>query len=145
MVKFSQIRGIPNYRAGLGWSPASGPKVGGPIYPSGIYYQYDKLSDLLPAEPIRYSFGSIPGNDYINLRTFPQLGAFPGEVGPGNTPGGIGGVNGPILYGVNTLEARQMAYGKKRRRRSRKYKSKSRRTKNRKSNKKRKSMRKRKR
>lgn len=27
----------------------------------------------------------------VNLQIFPQLGAFPGEVGSGNSPGGIGG------------------------------------------------------
>ena len=112
MVRFTQIKGIPDYRAGLGYSPGSGPKVGGPIYPPGYFYG-DNIDDLLPRVPSKFGFGT----NYVNLRTFPQLGAFLGEVGLGNTPGGIGGINGPILYGVNTLEARQMSYGKRHKRR----------------------------
>jgi hypothetical protein len=33
----------------------------------------------------------VYNTNYPNLNTFPQLGAFPGEVGSGNSPGGIGG------------------------------------------------------
>lgn len=120
MVKFSAIKGTPEYRPGLGYSPASGPKVGGPIYPPGNFFEYD-INDLLPTGRKLSKFGS---RGDVNLRTFPQLGAYPGEVGPGNTPGGLGGINGPILYGTNTLLARQMGYGRKRK--SRKVKRKSR-------------------
>lgn len=83
-------------RPGLGLSPASGPAVGRPLVVSDYYGE--PLDVLLPR------FGSR-----VNLQTFPQLGAFPGEVGPGNTPGGGGGINGPIWYGVNTPEARGMS------------------------------------
>jgi hypothetical protein len=51
----------------------------------------------------------------VNLQTFPQLGAFKGEVGPGTSPGGIGGVwpmNLPLNYWWN--------YGTKRKRINRK-------------------------
>ena len=40
----------------------------------------------------------------VNLQAFTQLGAFPGEVGPGNIPGGIGGpwpMNLPLNYWWN--------------------------------------------
>jgi hypothetical protein len=39
-----------------------------------------------------------------NLKIFPHLGAFPGEVGSGNSPGGIGGswpMNLPLNYWWN--------------------------------------------
>ena len=84
-----------DYRPGLGYSTGSGPAVGGPI-------NNEYLNNLLPRSGNFY-FGNV------NMRTFPQLGAYPGEVGPGNTPGGVGGINGPIYYGVNTPEARNMS------------------------------------
>lgn len=34
---------------------------------------------------------NLPITNY-NAKTFPQLGAFPGEIGSGLSPGGIGGV-----------------------------------------------------
>lgn len=43
----------------------------------------------------------IPSNDYINSKTFPQLGGLPNEVGSGTSPGGIGGPwisNIPLPY-----------------------------------------------
>jgi hypothetical protein len=47
---------------------------------------------------------SAPVYDSINMKTFPNLGAFPGEVGSGNSPGGIGGtwpMQLPLAYWWN--------------------------------------------
>lgn len=33
----------------------------------------------------------VYNTNYPNLKTFPMLGAFPGEIGSGVSPGGIGG------------------------------------------------------
>ena len=113
MVVFTSIPGIPVFTKGLGYSPASGPSVGGPVamLPAGNFYGFN-LSDILPnyLPPRSNKFGNK-----VNLVAFPGLGAFPGEVGPGNTPGGLGGVNGPILYGTNTLLGFQASYGKRKR------------------------------
>lgn len=121
----------PEYKKGLGYSPASGPKVGGPIMGPGNYFEYD-INGLLPKGG--FSFGGIPQDFYLqpdvyypvggvfrnyNPQAFPNLGGLPGELGSGISSGGIGGVNGPIIYGVNTLQARQMSYGTKKRRKRR--------------------------
>jgi len=60
----------------------------------------------------------------MNAKTFPNLGAFPGEVGSGNSPGGIGGSwpqNLPLNYWWN--------YGKKSKKKSKKKIKKTRKTK----------------
>jgi hypothetical protein len=68
-----------------------------------------------------------------NMKTFPNLGAFPGEVGTGNSPGGIGGTwpsQLPLSYWWNYGRGRKL-----RRRSNRKSKRRSNRKSNRKSRK----------
>jgi hypothetical protein len=108
---FESIKGIPEYKSGLGYSPASGPAVGRPIIGPGHFFQYD-VKQLSPKSP-RSRFGAMklnskpiaaqrlsnlpkPGN--YNPVAFPGLGGFKGEVGPGNTPGGVGGPDGVLHY-----------------------------------------------
>jgi hypothetical protein len=65
----------------------------------------------------------------VNLQTFPQLGAFPDEVGSGLDPGGINNsamfpMNLPLNYWWNFSKRRQSR--KQRRRQSRKRSRRSR-------------------
>jgi hypothetical protein len=98
---FRSLKGTPDYTVGLGYSPATGPRVGGPIMPPGNFFEYP-VNDLLPKKGVNFGFGF--GNSYLpkpgeyNPVAFPNLGGFRNEVGPGNTPGGQGGVNGPLVY-----------------------------------------------
>lgn len=89
---FSTIKnkGVPDFKRGLGYSPAAGPPVGGPILP-GSFFQYN-IDGLIPRSSGKYSFGKY------NPVLFPNLGGFTSEIGPGNTAGGEGGVNGPLHY-----------------------------------------------
>ena len=48
-----------------------------------------------------------------NMRTFPMLGAYPGEVGPGILPGGTAG-NGPFVGTENSLLSYYFTYGRRR-------------------------------
>lgn len=48
-----------------------------------------------------------------NMRTFPMLGAYPGEVGPGNTPGGTA-YNGSFVGPENPLMSYYFTYGRRR-------------------------------
>lgn len=48
-----------------------------------------------------------------NMRTFPMLGAYPGEVGPGNTPGGTAN-NGSFPGTENSLMSYFFTYGRRR-------------------------------
>ena len=91
-MSFKSIRGTPVYSEGLGYSPSTGPGIGGPIIGPGNFYQYN-INDLLPTNR---GFGF--GKSHYNPVAFPNLGGFANEIGPGNTPGGEGGVNGPWLY-----------------------------------------------
>jgi len=111
MSYFKTLKGVPDYKAGLGYSPASGPAVGMPVVGPGHFFQYN-VSDLLPRQN---SFGRNPNYNSI---AFPGLGGFKNEVGPGNTPGGQGGVNGPWLYTVPLPYWNY--FGKKKNRKSRK-------------------------
>jgi hypothetical protein len=97
MSYFKSLKGVPNYRKGLGYSPASGPGVGMPIITPGNFFEYN-VSDLLPKQN---SFGRNPN---YNSVAFPGLGGFRNEVGPGNTPGGHGGSNGVLHYLPAPLE-----------------------------------------
>jgi hypothetical protein len=137
---FRSLKGTPDYTVGLGYSPASGPKVGGPIMPPGNFYQYN-VNDLLPKKGINFGFGF--GNSYLpkqqyegsagyNPVAFPSLGGFRNEVGPGNTPGGQGGVNGPLYYLPAPLGYWNY-FGKPKRKYSKKKKTKTKRKKSKKS------------
>lgn len=95
------------YSRGYGYSPAAGPPVGAPALPITDFFG-DPLGPILPKSS--FSFGGRKrrsrrkkkkesSNFGVNLRTFPQLGAFPGEVGPGIQPGGEGGPAGTWIYG----------------------------------------------
>ncbi len=97
MSYFKSLKGVPNYRKGLGYSPASGPGVGMPIITPGNFFEYN-VSDLLPKQN---GFGRNPN---YNSVAFPGLGGFRNEVGPGNTPGGQGGSNGVLHYLPAPLE-----------------------------------------
>jgi hypothetical protein len=60
----------------------------------------------------------VYNTSYPNLNTFPHLGAFQGEVGSGNSPGGIGGtwpMNLPISYfwGFSSKTTRKNKKGKR--------------------------------
>ena len=48
-----------------------------------------------------------------NMRTFPMPGAYPGEVGPGNTPGGTA-YNGSFVGPENPLMSYFFTYGRRR-------------------------------
>lgn len=48
-----------------------------------------------------------------NMRTFPSLGAYPNEVGPGNTPGGTA-YNGSFVGPENPLLSYYFTYGRRR-------------------------------
>ena len=48
-----------------------------------------------------------------NMRTFPMLGAYPGEVGPGILPGGTAG-NGAFVGPENPLMSYYFTYGRRR-------------------------------
>ena len=133
------VMSLQNYgHPGLGYAPGSGPYVG---YPSVVdTYFGDSMDQLLPnsvqGKPNQWSFGStlyindnlmgLPKNSSPNMRTFPNLGAYPGEVGPGINPGGLSGPTGvwgplgsPLSYSLN--------FGRKRRKSKRKPRRKSRR------------------
>ncbi len=59
----------------------------------------------------------------VNLQIFPQLGAFPGEVGSGNSPGGIGGtwpMQLPLNYWWNYGSVRKSRKTSKKPKKSRK-------------------------
>jgi len=52
----------------------------------------------------------VPVYNNVNLKTFPMLGAFPGEVGTGNSPGGIGltwPMQIPLAYYFNTFGSKK--------------------------------------
>ena len=96
---------------GLGYSPGSGPPYGSRAASMSTFFG-DPVLKLLPndalGKPNRWAFGSsvsvrdplsnIPQPGYPNMRTFPQPGAFPGEVGPGNIPGGNGEISAGVPY-----------------------------------------------
>lgn len=77
---------------------AAYPTPGGPLYGFGTIS--DSLSGVVKPGP-------------PNMRTFPMLGAYPGEVGPGNTPGGTAD-NGSFPGTENSLMSYFFTYGRRR-------------------------------
>lgn len=87
----------PIFSTGLGYSPSSGPPVGGGGYrniPVTTFFG-DDVQQLLPSQPPVFFFGrrrfgyplsNLPSRT-IDMQTFPKP-----PIGPGNTPGGNGGV-----------------------------------------------------
>lgn len=68
----------------------------------------------------------------VNLKTFPQLGAYSGEVGSGLSPGGIGGpwfFNYPLNYWWNFGSKRSKRKSKRSKRKQKRSKRKLKRTK----------------
>jgi hypothetical protein len=130
-----------NYTTGLGYSPGSGPPVGSTAnYMSSFYGSNTR--DLLPYQAYgkknKWFFGNpvtvtksqmnVPKlNNGVNLRTFPQLGGLPNEVGSGTLPGGLGGPAGTWIYGGPAPLSYWINFGKSKRRRLRSKKSKRRR------------------
>ena len=82
------IQGIPEYKTGLGYSPASGPAVGRPIIGPGNYFQYN-VEKLSPKSPnyLNYNknryfkFGAIERNPNSIPIAGPRLTDLPK---PGN-------------------------------------------------------------
>jgi len=69
----------------------------------------------------------VPVYNNVNLKTFPMLGAFPGEVGSGNSPGGIGltwPMQVPLAYYFNTFGTKKRSFKKRSNKRSNKRSSK---------------------
>ena len=77
---------------------AAYPTRGGPLYGFGTHS--DSLSGMARPSP-------------PDMRTFPMLGAYPGEVGPGILPGGTAG-NGPFVGTENSLLSYYFTYGRRR-------------------------------
>ena len=162
----SLLKGTPYSRVyrGMGYSPASGPPIGSRAAAMSTFFNYNTL-DLLPNSALnkpnkwfygsakrrrrRLSFGNprvamksklsgLPSPGVPNMRVFPNLGAYPGEVGPGTTPGGTGtggslypGPGNPMLnyylmFGRKSRRRRRRRSGKKRKRRSKRRRRKRR-------------------
>lgn len=95
-----------NFSKGLGYSPNSGPPVGGWNYNPVNTFFGEKLNLLLPYG--RNHFGNVLSNQTIknvNMKIFPLS-----SIGKGNTPGGVGG---PILQGGPINAWTYYGYGKK--------------------------------
>lgn len=125
-----------DFKTGLGYSPNSGPPVGGWSYQPVSTFFGDNLNQLLPSgrtyfggkrrrrrfsnNPKKKRFGnpayplSNQPNPSIDMKTFPLP-----PIGPGLTPGGDGGV---WLQGMPNFDS-YWAYGKSKKRSSkRKFK-----------------------
>lgn len=72
--------------------------------PGGPLYGFGTISDSLSGMVKPY----VP-----NMRKFPMLGAYPGEVGPGILPGGTAG-NGAFVGPENPLLSYYFTYGRRR-------------------------------
>jgi hypothetical protein len=143
-----------NFKPGEGYSPGSGPPIGGfGNMPMSTFFGED-LSDLLPKGIGKRSFGiskyplSNQANPELDMQMFPDS-----PVGPGDTVGGQGGVfrqgmpsTEQYFFGTRKSRTRKSRTRKSRTRKSRTRKSrksrKTRKTRKRKSNKRKKSKRK---
>lgn len=131
--------GIPNFRPGLGYSPASGPSVGAPLYLGKSFFgypiPYDNNNNVRKASfgkgkkkkarrkrgrrrSRKYGYALHPPAGYDPV-IFPRVGGFTYELGPGTSPGGIGG----IKMGNNQPLAYFSYFGKSRQRKSRSRRS----------------------
>ena len=118
-----------DFKKGLGYSPNSGPPVGGWEYMPVSSFYGDPLRELLPSgrsyfgrRSRRFSNSTYPlanqPNPNIDMKTFPLT-----PTGPGLTSGGTGGV---WLQGMPNFNS-YWGYGSKKRRKSRRKRSKKRR------------------
>lgn len=145
--------GIPNFKPGYGYSPASGPSVGAPLYLEKSFFGYPivynsvskarfgkrrrrRFSKRIKSRRRRYSnrtrrrrygYDRIPPRGY-NPDLFPNLGGFNYELGTGTSPGGIGGIkmgnNQPLAYFNYFGKSKRNRRNRKKRKRSRKRKRK---------------------
>ncbi len=130
-----------NFKTGLGYSPNSGPPVGGWEYQPVSTFFGDPLNQLLPSgrtyfgrsrsrKGRRFSNRAYPlsnqPNPNIDMKTFPLT-----PIGPGTSSGGDGGV---WMQGMPNFNS-YWGYGKSRRRKSRRRKSRKRKSRKRKSRK----------